>query len=254
MDLELNDKRVLVSGSSRGIGRAVAERFLDEGARVVFTSRGSEDLEAISRKFPSEKVMTQVCDFVSDDQVRQLLATVAETWGGLDVAVANVGSGKSVPDPVPEPGHFKEMIDINLTSAINLARHALPLLQQSGGNMVVIGSIAGLEVFGAPTAYAAAKTALTSFAANLSYVSARTGVRVNCVAPGNIYFEDGTWGRKQRENPRAVQQMLEEKVPMQRFGRPREVADAVVFLASERAAFITGTTLRVDGGQTAGMF
>ncbi len=254
MDLGLNNKRVLISGSSRGIGKAIATRFREEGARVVFSSRHVADLDDLQREHAGEANLYLPCDFTDKRQVEALAATISEAWGGLDIAVANVGNGRGSGETIPPDDLFREQMAVNLDSAVHLSRTFLELLRQSRGNLIFIGSIAGLEAFGAPLAYATAKTALASYSGNLARAVGADGVRVNCVAPGNIYFEDGTWGEKQRRDPEGVRRMLDEKVPLGRFGLGHEIADAVLFLASRRADFITGTTLRVDGGQSAGLF
>jgi len=258
MDLGLNNKRVLVSGSTRGIGKAIATGFGEEGARVVFCSRHPADLDALQHEHASrgeaQKHLYLACDFTDGQQVAAIADQINEAWGGLDIAVANVGSGRGGSETIPSEDFFREQMAVNLDSAVHLARAFLKLLRQSRGNMVFIGSIAGLEAYGAPIAYATAKTALASFAGNLARTLAPEGIRVNCVAPGNVFFEDGTWGEKQCRDPEAVSRMLQANVPLARFGQGHEIADAVLFLASRRADFITGTTLRVDGGQTAGLF
>jgi 3-oxoacyl-[acyl-carrier protein] reductase len=126
----------------------------------------------------------------------------------------------------------------------------MPYLSAAHGSVTVISSIAAREAFGAPAAYGAAKAALEAVSKALARTAVREGVRVNVVAPGNILFPGGRWEQRLREDESGVRAMLAAEVPLGRFGRPEEVADAVVFLASERASFITGACLVVDGGQT----
>jgi len=125
----------------------------------------------------------------------------------------------------------------------------MPSIKKSRGSIIFISSICGVEALGAPTDYSVAKAALNAFSKNLAK-KVGPDVRVNSVAPGNIYFEGGTWEKKIKENKSMVDVMLENEVPLRRLGKPEEVADAVKFLCSERASFITGATLVVDGGQT----
>ncbi len=178
---------------------------------------------------------------------------IAEHWGELDIVVVNVGSGESVFDVIPDKDNFKKVFSLNFDSAVYTAREFYPLLKSTKGNMIFISSIAGLEVLGAPIDYAVAKTAMISFAKNLARKVAVDGVRVNCIAPGNINFKGGSWDEKLQLDPHRINQLIIDTVPMQRFGKPDEIADAVLFLSSEKASFITGTVLRVDGGQTVGM-
>jgi 3-oxoacyl-[acyl-carrier protein] reductase len=123
------------------------------------------------------------------------------------------------------------------------------MLEKSNGNLLFISSITALEAFGAPVDYSTAKTAVNAFAKNIARKVANN-VRVNVVAPGNIKFTDNPWDKKSKSNPKLVKKLIKETVPMNRFGTPDEIADAVVFMCSKRASFITGSTLVVDGGQT----
>jgi len=258
MDLELKDKIVLVTGSTRGIGLAIARAFLDEGSRIVLTSRKPADLKALKKKLagshPGGDIFAFPCDFTKEADIQALRRSIITQCGGLDVLVANVGNGRSLPDPIPPKRHFQELLDQNFISAVDTARIFYPVLKRSRGAILFIASIAGIEVTGAPVGYAAAKTALLSFAKNLARQTARAGLRVNCLAPGNVYFPGGRWEELSRENPRRVRRMLADQVPMGRFGDPQEIANAALFLSSPRASFITGAVLTVDGGQTATLF
>lgn len=258
MDLGLKDKRVLVTGSTRGIGLAIATGFLEEGARVVVTSRNRDDLTqllaGLSHRYSSDAILSSPCDFTDAGQVSALKGVIEESFQGLDVLVANVGSGISVPDPIPDRDHFRLVFAENYEAAMNAAREFLPLLVLSKGNIIFISSIAGVEAIGAPMDYSVAKTAVLSFSKNLARQVARDGVRVNCVAPGNIYFKGGSWDSKMKKDPERITKLIESTVPMTRFGRPEEIANAVLFLGSERASFITGACLIIDGGQTVTLY
>jgi 3-oxoacyl-[acyl-carrier protein] reductase len=258
MELGLEGKRVLVSGSSRGIGLAIAEGFLAEGARVALTSRHDLDLRKVrgrlAGKFPGRDIQAWRCDFTRPRDIEQLSRNVARSWQGLDILVANVGNGISVPAPIPDRERFAASMDLNFRAAVDAARVFYPRLVKSRGNLLFISSIAGIEAFGAPVDYATAKAALMAFAKNLARKAARDGVRVNCVAPGNIFFPGGRWQEIARKDPRRVRRMLAETVPMGRFGRPEDIASATLFLCSPRTDFITGSVLVVDGGQTASLF
>lgn len=254
MDLGLKGKRVLVTGSSRGIGFAIAKGFLSEKAKVVFTSRNQADLDSLkqklTREFPDEIFITHSCDFTISKSVRHLKADVLQLWGGLDILIANVGSGKSVNDPIPNEKHFNLVINNNFSPSVIAVREFLPLLVESKGNILFISSIAGIEAIGAPIDYSVAKSAIISFAKNLSCKIAEYGIRVNCIAPGNIYFKGGTWDEKLKADSSKVNKYIASVVPMKRFGIPEEIAMPSLFLCSDRASFITGALLCVDGGQT----
>jgi 3-oxoacyl-[acyl-carrier protein] reductase len=200
MILGLQNKRVLVSGSSKGIGLAIAKGFLYEAAKVVLSSRNQNELDHCKEKLlkdnPSSQILAISCDFTQVEEVQKIKETIVKQWGGLDIVVVNVGSGKSVLDPIPSAENFEHVFSLNFDSAVYTAREFYPLLKSSRGNLIFISSIAGLEAFGAPVDYAVAKTAIIAFAKNLARKVAADGVRVNCIAPGNIYFEGGSWDEK----------------------------------------------------------
>lgn len=254
MDLELGGKRVLVTGSSRGIGLTIAKRFLQEGAKVVVTSRHEDDLKKIrtelSETFQADLFLVKECDFTCPNDIKNLKKVILSAWEGLDIIVANVGNGVSSSEPIPSEDQFKEMMALNFDAATYTIREFYPDLKKSNGNILFISSIAGIEAFGAPVDYATSKSALIAFSKNLARKSAVDGIRANCLAPGNIYFEGGSWDQKVKKNPKGIEQLIKSTVPMQRFGTPNEIADAALFLSSNCATFITGSTLTVDGGQT----
>lgn len=257
MDLNLKDKKVLITGASRGIGAAIAKSFLSEGANIIIVSRGSEQLfiteSCLKNSFKESKVYAESCDCTKVDSLEQLKNTVEQRWGGLDIVVANVGDGRSVSDPLPDNDQWKKTWDNNFESSLYTARTFLPMLQKSKGCLLFISSIAAMEAFGAPVDYSTAKTAVVALAKNMARKLANE-VRVNVVAPGNIYFDGSSWDEKVKKNPDTVSQVIKSTVPMNRFGTPEEVANAAVFMCSERASFITGSTLVIDGGQTVGVF
>lgn len=250
MDLELNGKVVLVAGSSRGIGLAIAEAFLQEGASVIVTGRREEPLAAaVEQLGNAEHVLAWCGDAGDPEQIPALLAAARERFGGVDVVVANVGSGRGTRGWDVSADEWVSALQTNLLGSMNLARDVAPLLlERDGSSLTVISSIAGIESIGAPVPYEAAKAALVHAAKALSRSLAP--VRVNVVAPGNVLFPGGRWEELLNEDREKVEAMLRSDVPLGRFGVPGEIADAVLFLSSARAAFVTGACLVVDGGQS----
>jgi 3-oxoacyl-[acyl-carrier protein] reductase len=248
MNLNLQDRRVLVTGASHGIGLGIARSFVDEGARVAITGRNLQRLKKAALEL---KCGALVCpgDLTRPDVIRRILARVEKCWGGLDILILNLGSGKSVPHP--DAAEWNRVLELNLVSAMETLRQATPMLSKGLNPAVVfIGSIAGLEALGAPIAYGAAKAALTHAIKSAARLLAPNGIRVNMVAPGNIFFPGGTWDKKLGENKKSVETMIASEVPLRRLGGIEEVVAPVLFLTSSRASFVTGTCLVVDGGQT----
>lgn len=255
MDLGLHDKVAFIAGSSQGIGLAIARAFLREGAKAVITGRNAESLGKASVLLAAEAeakcVFSVRGDMTDPADVRRALDETVSAFGGIDVVVANVGSGTVRGGWDLNLNDWLSALNINLLGSMALASAALPhLIARGDGSLMFISSIAGCEAIDAPVTYSAAKAALQSAMKSLSRVVGPQGVRVNAVVPGNVLFLGGTWERKLAERREFFEQYIQSEVPLQRFGRPEEIADAVVFLTSERASFITGACLVVDGGQT----
>lgn len=257
MDLGLTNKRILVTGASRGIGAAIAKSFLQEGANTCIVSRGSSQLyeteSELIRKYGKDRVFAEKCDCTNPNELELLRSRVSEKWHGIDVVIANIGDGRSVPDPLPEDAQWKKTWSNNFESALHTSRIFLPLLRESKGCLLFVSSITAMEAFGAPVDYSTAKCAVAALSKNMARKLAQH-VRVNVLAPGNVLFPGGVWDEKISKDPESVNAIIESTVPMKRFGKPEDMADAAVFLCSERASFITGSIMVVDGGQTVGVF
>ena len=257
MNLNLANKKTLITGASRGIGLAIAESFLQEGAKTCLVSRGSnalfENEEKLQDSYGLEKVFACKCDCADVESLNGLKNRVKDQWGCLNIVVVNVGDGRSVPDALPDHEQWQKTWNSNFESALQTARTFLPMLEKSQGVLLFVSSIAGMEAFGAPTDYSTAKSAIIALAKNMARKLASKNVRVNVIAPGNVYFKGGSWDEKIQKDKKQVDKIIKSSVPMNRFATPEEIADSVLFLCSNRASFITGTTLVVDGGQTVGV-
>jgi 3-oxoacyl-[acyl-carrier protein] reductase len=250
MDLGLKNARCLISGSSRGIGRAVAEVLLREGARVGLTGRNENALTAarldLTEKFDAEHVRAYSADMTKRESVESVVGSFCGDFDGLDIIVANVGPA-SRPDGAND---WDDLLGSNLMAAVYLLEASMPHLEATRGSAVVISSIAGLEALGAPVPYVAAKLALLGVVKELARKEAAKGVRINAIAPGNVLTTGGAWEAKLNKNRDAIMDYIRTEVPMKRFGTPAEIANAVAFLASPMSSFTTGACLLIDGGQT----
>lgn len=255
MELGLNNKVAFIAGSSKGIGLEIACAFLREGAKVVITGRNSAAMKKAEALLKTEAEKSRFISIAGDmtdaTHVKRALDEAISAFGGIDAVVANIGNGNVKSGWDVNLKDWQDVLNTNLLGGVALEKEAMPhLIKRGGGSFTFIASIVGCEAVNAPITYSAAKAAVLSTMKNLSRIVGSQGVRVNAVAPGNILFPGGTWESKLAERREFFEQYIKSEVPLQRFGKPEEIADAVVFLSSERAGFITGTCLVVDGGQT----
>jgi 3-oxoacyl-[acyl-carrier protein] reductase len=247
---DFTGKRVVVAGGSRGIGRSIALGFAATGAAVSICARGAEALEAtrgeISRL--GHPVHATPCDLADGAAVARYIVEAAAALGGIDVLVNNA-SGFGASD---DEAGWATSIAVDLLGTVRASRAALPFLEKGeGGAIINISSIAGLHPSVRTAPYGAVKAALIQYTATQAAALARKGIRVNGVAPGSIEFAGGVWDQRKTADPALYGKTLR-SIPFGRLGRPEEVANVALFLASPLAAWVTGQTIIVDGGQTLG--
>jgi len=248
MQFKFAGKAALVTGSSRGIGLAIAEALHGEGCKVALNSRNPEDLANVAARLPG--AIAVAGDVTESSEAKRVVAEVVELFGKLDIVVCNVGGGQSVSPGHETPEEWQRVFGLNLWSATNTVAAARNALVNSKGAIVCISSICGLEVIaGAPITYSAAKAALHAYVRGMSRPLGKEGVRINAIASGNIIFERSVWASKLSENSAAVQTMLERDVALVRLGTPQDVASLVVYLTSVQGSFATGGIWTLDGGQ-----
>ena len=250
MDLQLNGSRVLVTGGSRGIGRAIVEAFLDEGATVGFCARTAEEVAATEQALADRGSVTgSVVDVGDADALAAWVEESAGAFGGLDVVVANV-SALAIPDTEE---NWEASLNVDLMHTVRLVRAAMPHLERSqAASIIAISSVSGRESDFASGPYGTAKTAIVGYINGLALQLAEKGIRANTVSPGNTYFEGGVWASIETGNPELFDTAVGLN-PTGHMGTPQEIAAPVVFMASPRAGRVSGTNLVVDGALTRGI-
>jgi 3-oxoacyl-[acyl-carrier protein] reductase len=251
MDLHLAGLRALVTGGTRGIGRAVVETLLAEGAHVAFCARDADAVAAAEAELRAggATVVGAVADVSDGAALAAWVTDSAATLGGIDILVANV-SAMSTADT--EENWFK-CFGIDLMGTVRMVNAALPFLERSNAaSIVTISSVSGREVDFFEGPYGSIKAALVHYTQGIAHRLAPQGIRANTVSPGNTLFEGGSWDRAQRNRPEFFQEVLS-LIPTGRMGTAAEMAAAVAFLASPVSGFTSGTNLVVDGALTRGV-
>jgi len=255
MDLGLRDKAAIVTGSSRGIGLAIARALAVEGCLLCICGRTESTLhearrDVAARAVGGERVIAVAADVSTPHGVKAVVDATVSAFGGVDVLVNNVAVARGATIADTSDAEWQEAFDQTLFPAIRASRLAVPHMKERGGGaIVIISSVFGREAGGRMT-YNAVKAAEISLGKSLAQQLASSNIRVNSVSPGSILFEGGSWWKRQQENPVAIADFVKRELPFGRFGTPEEVADVVTFLCSPRASWISGTSVVVDGCQS----
>jgi 3-oxoacyl-[acyl-carrier protein] reductase len=250
MDLGLTGKRALVTGSSRGIGRSVAQRLVAEGASVAICSRTAETVEATAADLRAAggTVYARAVDVTDEADLKKFVDEAAAEFGGLDIIVSNVSAGS-----LKGADQWRGSLEADLMPLVHLIDSGVPHLKEAGGGAIVaLSSTFGFDNIwpSTPNSYGAFKAAVIRHASAAGHALAPEGIRINTVSPGPIEFEGGDWGKMRTTRPE-VHEKVRASIPVGRHGTLEEVSAAVAFLASPVASFCVGVNLVVDGGMTA---
>jgi 3-oxoacyl-[acyl-carrier protein] reductase len=247
MNLCIENKKVLITGGSRGIGRAAAEALAKEGCHVAVVARTKKEIDEFARTNEHHKAF--VYDLFEEGMPEKMYLDVKENFGIPDIVIHNIGGTLDITDPLCSMDNWRKVSRFNLEIPVELNTLIIPDMQKKQwGRIVHISSIASLENQG-PVTYCTAKAGLTAYVRSMGRIYSKDGISMSSVLPGAIFTEGGYWDTTSQTNPEHVEKYLKERMAIQRFGTLDEISNIITFLCSEHAGFVVGSAFTVDGGQ-----
>jgi NAD(P)-dependent dehydrogenase (short-subunit alcohol dehydrogenase family) len=250
MDLMLEGKKALITGGSKGIGKAIAEALAKEKVKVAIVARGKDDLDSTVEEIGGNKDghIGFPIDLLDENGPTFLFKELQSGFGDPEIVVHNLGGSLAIRDPLCSINEWRKVWRLNMEIPIEINNLLIPIMEKSNwGRLVHISSVSGLENLG-PIPYCSAKAALTAYSRSLGRVLASKGIAVSAVLPGAVYSIDGPWGIRTKEEPEEVAKYLREQTPMKRFSKPEEISSLVTFLCSPLASQCASSVIPIDGG------
>lgn len=247
MELGLKGKKALVTGASRGIGRAIAEALAEEGVSVAVVARSEYEINEFAASREDHQAFK--FDLFEDGSPREMYRSVVESFGVPDIVIHNVGGTLDISDPLCSIADWRRVQRFNLEIPVELNGMIIPDLQKKQwGRIILISSIASLENQG-PVPYCAAKAGLTAYTRSMGRIYSKDGISMSCILPGAVFTDGGYWDDASQNRPVHVEKYLKERMAIQRFGTLDEISKMAVFLSSDYAGFVVGSAITIDGGQ-----
>lgn len=251
MNLGIKNKRALITGAGRGIGKSIAENLAREGVKLILVSRSKNSLTETYQELGGKKNGHQMiaADLTKEKTPEKLVNNILRKIGPIDIIINNLGDSLDIKDPFCSLSDWRKLWRINMEVAIEINNLVLPkMMKQKWGRIVHISSIAALENQG-PVPYCSIKAALTAYSRSMGRIVAPYGIIMTSVLPGAVFTKGGYWDVTSKIKPEHVKKYLEERMAIKRFGIPDEIGSVVTFLCSQQASFCVGSTIPVDGGQ-----
>lgn len=257
MDLGIKNKRVLITGAGRGLGRSMAECLAREGAKIAVVSRTKSDIDELVKALGGEGAghVGFAMDVTPDGAPQKLIDSLnAKKFGDVDIVVHNMGGTMDINDPMCSIEDWKKIWRFNLEVAIELNLLVVPgMKKKKWGRIVHVSSISSMENHG-PVPYCSIKAALTAYTRSMGRYLSPEGIIMTAVLPGAVFTEGGYWDTTSKEKPEHVKKYLDDRMAIHRFGKPDEIGNVVAFLCSDQASFCVGSIVPIDGGQGRGYF